>query len=62
MTFTTTPEQFRLPVILPDETRLKHYTDQQRARGLRLVTDGKTVYLTPLVLPGEREVAAKVAA
>jgi len=57
-----TPQQFRVPVILPDETRLKAYADQQRARGWRLVTDGKTIYLTPLVLPGEREVAAKVAA
>jgi len=62
MNITTTPERFRVPVILPDETRLKHYADQQLARGLRLVTDGKTIYLTPLILPGEREVAKKVAA
>jgi len=62
MILSTTPEQFRVPVILPDDTRLKAYADQQRARGWRLVTDGKTIYLTPLVLPGEREVAAKVAA
>ena len=59
---TTTPARFRVPVILPDETRLKAYADQQRARGLRLVTDGKTIYLTPLVMPGERDVRAKVAA
>jgi hypothetical protein len=59
---TTTPAQFRVPVILPDETRLKAYADQQRARGLRLVTDGKSIYLTPLVMPGERDVPAKVAA
>jgi hypothetical protein len=59
---TTTPARFRVPVILPNETRLKAYADQQRARGLRLVTDGKTIYLTPLVMPGERDVRAKVAA
>lgn len=62
MNITTTPARFRVPVTLPDETRLKAYADQQRARGWRPVTDGKTVYLTPLVLPGEREVAVQVAA
>ena len=31
--------------------------DQQRLRGFRLVTNGRTIYLTPLVLPGEFPVA-----
>ena len=57
MITTIPPAPVRVPALIPPETSLKAYADQQRLRGFRLVTNGRTIYLTPLVLPGEFPVA-----
>jgi len=57
-----TASALRVPVIIPPATLLKTFADRQAANGLRLVTDGKLIYLTPMILPGEFPVLRKVPA
>ena len=46
----------------PDgEARLFDVVRRAHARGLHLVTNGTDVYVTPIVMPGERLVAVRVA-
>lgn len=43
----------RIPLIAPDSARVVDLAEAAHAVGCRLVHDGRRVFLTPRVMPGE---------
>ena len=55
------PARTRVPIIIPPHALIGDVADKARALGLRLVTDGRRVYVTPRLMPGEFAVGVPVA-
>lgn len=52
--------QTNLTTIVPDEAELLQAAQLAHAQHLHLITDGKRTVLSPIKLPGYREVIVKV--
>lgn len=59
---TLAPARPRVPIIIPPHAVIGDVADRARALGLRLVTDGRTIYVTPRLMPGEFAIGVPVAA
>lgn len=55
--YITRPARAGIPMLIPDEARLHDVATRAHAIGLRLVHDGRRIYLTPQPGPGEFVIA-----